>query len=170
MATIEAEAEKKTPFQLSIEVQLLVKRMSSMQVGDRLTYEEMREICGHDVWHKYPQKVASARRIMQRDHNVIFAAVDGEALQRLSEKEKVSHVGHDIELLHRKTRRVAKRAACVDSSKLERDDKSKHLIQTSQLGVIAVCTSGKAAKKLSLAVDKATEPMPPSKTLELLKD
>ncbi len=155
--------------ELSIEVQLLVKQLAAVAVGDVYTHQQMNETCGQDVWRKAQHKVVSARRIVERDYGIIFAAVSGVGLKRLNDAEKIGVVAHGTELIHRKTKRLVRKAGTVDLSQLKPAEVQSFNVHVSQLGAIAAFASHKATKTLALAVEQSGHQLPLQKTLEAFR-
>jgi hypothetical protein len=140
--------------ELSIEVQLLVKRLSLASVGETIEYGELCAVASQDVWHKSQHKLHSARRIVERDFGMVFVAVSGVGLKRISEPEKVDLIGHGAELIHKKTTKLVKKAGTVDLSQLDKPKVSEFNVRVSQLGA---------------AVESAGHQLPLAKTIEAFK-
>lgn len=119
-------ASKKKLFQVARETYDLFKRIIEMREGDRITYEELTDICGFDVQGDGYAYLHSARKMAENKRGVVTSAIRNEGIARLDSHEIVN----DSDSQQRKVRNAAKkgqnRLSCAEYSELSDTDKSTY--------------------------------------------
>mgnify|MGYP001166929967 CR=1 FL=1 len=158
---------KPTIQQLSIDSKLIAECLMQVEIGQLVTYEVLSEVIRQDATNDHGRGcIATARRMLQRDHQMVFAAVRGVGLKRLSDAEIVQTGSHSVHRVRSAARRGAKMLTAVsDFDALAPADKLRHNAHLSVLGAIEAMTSTGAVKKVESKVTAAS-PLPIAATLE----
>ena len=161
----------KTFFELSLETQLLVALLVDVGVGETIPYARLAEEIGEGVQAgRGYARLSSARRIVQRDHNAVFAAVPGQGLRRLDGASVVGVVGAYAQKAGRAARRAIRVGRCVDVAELDNAARIRWSTQMSIAGVLLRFTQPAAVKRIAAAVSKSQQRLPVAKTLAALGD
>lgn len=132
-------------------------------VGYITTHEELRAAIGIDIGeNRYRSAVGSARRILEREHGMLFDAVIGVGYQRLSNEEKSSRGDKRLGEIRRKAKRAASELSTVDIGELSNQQQATHLAKAAMFKMIERSTRSDVHKRL--AVEAATNK---SKDLDL---
>ncbi len=165
-----AQIESKRPFigEASSDVRLLVERMAKVGAGETASYRELTQLIGRDVTvHRHI--VESARRILLRDHNMVFRAVINEGYRRLEDAQVVDVVNTDRRQRIRKQARYAVRElSSVNYDKLSQDKQLKHNTGMAMFGVLIQATDASSIKKLQERVTNAGGKIDVKGTLQLI--
>ena len=111
---------------LSIEAQLLRDHLKAHMGVDLVTYAALSEIAGRDVQRAGRGPLDTARRILQREDNIVFGVVRGEGLKRLSDPEIVKAGHASVAATRRTARRGIRKLACADYANLDNGDRISH--------------------------------------------
>lgn len=159
---------KRTIPEISVETRLIFQRLSKAAIGEIITYKELSEIIHTDILAcRY--KLASAIRKVQNELQFVFAPVAGVGVKRLAEGEKIEVVEDGRDRLHRATRRVLRKAACVAVGELSKEDKTRFNVVVSQMAMLEHASKTSTTKKLTATVQEKDEQLPVGRVLELLK-
>lgn len=142
-------------FSRSYEVQQLVERIQAMQIGDKVTLADLCSLVGMKNVDddKFRSKLASARRIAQKDKQIV-TAVEDRTLERLGDSA-ITATGHtSIQRIRRESVRGAKRLACVNYSALSPAEQRKHDAAATHLTVLAEFSRPKTVARVAAAVDQ----------------
>lgn len=156
-------------FSRSYDVQQLVELFASVKVGEVVTYEDIAK-AGTD--HKTPKgagRIQSARRILQREKQCVFAVVDKVGYMRLDDSEIVKTGATSVARIRRESLRGVKRLACVDYGKLSDADKRKHDAVSSHLGILAECSRPDVVAKIESKVDETKAKLTFDATLDAFR-
>jgi len=114
--------------------------------------------------------VDSARRIAQRDNQMVFGPVRGVGLKRLSDQE-ISEEGCSLaEKTRRAARRSKKKLQCVNVEQLDRTEVNRLYVSMSMVSFLGNMTAKKRLTQVEAAVVQSQERLPIGKTLELFKN
>ncbi len=151
---------------LSIDSQLIAERLMQVEIGQLVTYEVLSEVIRQDATNDHGRGcIATARRMLQRDHQIVFGTVRGVGLKRLSDAEIVQTGSHSVHRVRSAARRGAKMLTAVsDFDALAPADKLRHNATLSVLGAIEAISSAGAVKKVEQRVTAAS-PLPIAATL-----
>lgn len=157
---------KPTIQKLSIDSQLIAERMMQVEIGQLVTYEVLSEVIGQDVTGDHGRGcLATARRMLQRDSQMVFDAVRGVGLKRLSDAEIVQSGARSVRRVRSAARRGSRLLTSVgDFDSLPASDKLRHNATLSVLGAIEAISSAGSVKKVEQRVTAAS-PLPIAATL-----
>ena len=103
----------KLTFEMSEDARLLSQRLLKAEVGELLTYNEIRKIIGKEYWEAR-SALQTARRIALRDEGFVFGVERGTGLKRLTDDEIVSSSAADRKYIRNKSKRAIKHLNAVD--------------------------------------------------------
>jgi|GEM_PF-3934064 len=82
--------EKKPIKEVSADARLLYQRLAKMEVGDFVSYKELREIIGRDVQNEARGYLNTARLMCEREESKTFGVIINEGLKCLNGSEIVN--------------------------------------------------------------------------------
>lgn len=159
--------EKRVIGEASVETQMIVKRLLSVEVGELATYQSLGDSIGLADIRERQGAIDTARRILIRDHQRVFGTVVNEGLKRLSDSETAKVGIPAIAHIRRTAGTAAKKIACADYEKLSNSDRITLNTQASLLGAISLVTKTSKLKQLENAVEKASCKLAVGSTLSL---
>ena len=158
-------------FELSQDTKFIYQRLQAAAPGETVTYSELADLVGrpcHPGASGYGA-LFSARKIAERDDKIVFGAVRKIGLKRLTDEEIVGSGIAAVASIRRTAKRGAKRVACADYAKLDRDSQVQHNAHLSVLGALYQATKPSALRRVETQVQTAQEQLPLAKTLEAFK-
>ena len=147
-------------FQLSTDSKALAQRLRECVVGDKLSYDALSAVIDRDVRIDGRGSLASARKIVMREHRIVFDVVRNEGLQRLNDTQIVSLSGKARDHIRKTTRKTVRALTCVDYDAMDRGQQVKHNTELSTLGVIAELTTERSIARLAVKVEEAGTEIP----------
>lgn len=151
-------------FQMSVDGRALAQRLRETSVGDIVKYETLTAVIGRDVCSESRSALATARRLVMREHRMVFDAIKGEGLQRLADSQIVGLADKTRAHIRRTVRKTARALTCVDYDAMPKADQVKHNAALSLFGVMAELSTEKATVRLSHAVESAGTEIPAAKS------
>lgn len=145
-------------FRRSYDVQALIELLEKAAVGEVVEYTKIDAAIACD--HSTPKgagRIQSARKVLLRDKQIVFAAVERVGLQRLNDSDIIKTGADSVAKIRRESIRGAKRLACVKYEELSDAEKRRHDAYASHLGILAECSRPQASKKIAAAVDQSQE-------------
>lgn len=141
-----------------------------VEPGALVTYQELRDLIGRSVQGEGHHVWEAARERLRKDHKIVFEAIRGTGVRRLSDSENVRKTP---EKARKRIRRVArssiKTMAAVDESKLTNQELVEKHTHEGMMGIISHVASSLTAKTLAPMVQN-TQGLPSlGKLLEELK-
>lgn len=165
---IEIEDNKdKSSFELSVDTQVLVKRLRDVKPGETIEYQEMSGVIGRDVQTKGRGNLDSARRILQRDEKIVFCSVRAIGVKRLENSDIAKLGAGALQHIGRTSRNASRKILCADYDKLANGDRTQMNAQLSILGALSQATKGKTLKAIEDKVSEVNDRLPLAKTIEL---
>lgn len=162
--------ERKGIAELSIDTRLLANHLSKANPGDVLTYDDLSKVIGRDVRGKQGyQRLQSARRVVRRENDMIFATIAKVGLRCCDDAGKVRIANGYIDRVHSAAKKGINVVSAINYDKLENNDRIALNATASHLGVLHQITTAKAQKKLTQAVTEVNDKLPLAKTLEQFK-
>jgi len=147
-----------TRFQLGFVTKQLVDHLLTASVGQEMSYEELSKVLGHNILQqKYRSCLASARRILIKEHDIVFDTIRSVGIQRLNDAEIVLEGAVGIRKVRRACKRTARKVVCANYSTLSQDNKNTHNQSLSTLGALMHVTSIKEQRKVGHAVSKVAD-------------
>ena len=159
--TTETTATHKPPsFQASGDAKILVHVLREVEVGDVVSYSKLTAAIARDVQNDARSVLETARQIVQREDKMIFDAVRGIGLKRLTDDEIVGLSDRTREHVRRSARRVVKKMVCVDYVNLTPEKQVQHNTALSMFGLFAEIATDKSTLRLNEAVKEARSDLP----------
>ena len=159
--------EKKSIAALSVDSQVVYNRIRRADIGEIVTYKELRELVGRDIQDKSRHCLDTAIRIAQREDRIVFGSVRGVGVKRLSDLETVAASSSGVDRIRRIAKRSARKATCVDFDALPNETKIKHNAIVSLYGAIAHASKPASVVAVESAVANGEDKLPLAKTLAL---
>lgn len=153
--------------ELSVDAQVLAKRLQAVKPGEVVTYSELSGLIKRDVQQEAASVLASARRVTQREHRAVFGAVIKVGLKRLDSAGIVGFGEAGIAKMHRVSRRTSRALACAEYETLTNADKVRFNTSASLLGAMELATKPSRIRALSDAVARASDKLPTAQVLQL---
>lgn len=150
-------------FELSTEARTLASVLRECAPGDVVSYVRLSESIGRDVRSTAAQALQTARRIVMREHRMVFDAVRGNGLMRLTDDKIVGLADRTRAHIRRSARKTAVAMTCVDYDAMSRESQVKHNASLSLLGAIAELSSEKAAARIESKVAESQAQLPAAK-------
>lgn len=107
-------------------VDLLVDMLLAVAPGERITNAEMIRATNLDLTGRQRHVLASARRVAQREHKLVFATIVGVGLQRSHPRELVLHGRRQAKAAGRAAYRGMKIMRTAEVEMLTRDERLAH--------------------------------------------
>ena len=163
--------EKRSISELSIDTQVLYNRLSQCQQGDFVTYEELSELIDRNVQKEAYGNLMTAKKMMQRQHNIVFDPVIGKGLLALTDEENVNSTGDRyLKKIRNLARNASKRITAIsDFNGLSNEAKVKHNANLGIMGAFMLATKKKTVAKIENTVKQSGEKIGINKTIELFK-
>lgn len=159
-------------FQLSVDSQILRDRILEYKdkPGELIPYSDLSELIGRDVQGPARGLLKTARRLLQREYQVLLDVKPNEGLFVLSEGQKARTWRRSADKIRRETKRAVDRLVTVDHSKLNREELTEALTGQSFAGAIALASSPQRSKRIQQRVQETTKALPSSVTLGLMAE
>ncbi len=136
--------ETTTPlFRQSLESQLVAKALADKNHDPRFTYAELSKIAGIPDITLRRGVIVTARRAARREHRIVFAAVRGVGLKRLTDSEIVASRSQARTTIRNVAKNSKKSLECVVHERLTRDEQTRFAVEDAALGIVAACMSTK---------------------------
>jgi hypothetical protein len=166
-----ASERKRYIGQVSTDTRALVDAGKLIAVGSVWPYEEMTAILGRDIQGDARSVLESARRIMEREYNIVFGVIRNVGLKHLTDDEAINTGQGTIDHNRRMSRRAAKRIASLKSPEtVSQAAQTKQFTFLSLFGAIVHMTRPRQIEKLSSRVEAAHKELPLAKTLDAFKE
>lgn len=131
----------------SMETRLLAERLRKVTVGEVIPYAWLCKLVNLDVQHKRRDLLDSARKIVQREDDMVFEAVTGTGLKRLDDVGILSTGHQGLTRMAGLSKRSLGKLACVDISTLGDTDRHRLWAMQGLLGAVAVITHPKTLEQ-----------------------
>ena len=156
-------------FKASADTVFLAQRLESLTVGESITYKALGEVIGKTVSGATPA-LASARRILLREHKRVFETQIGVGLKRLDDVGITGTGDKTRKRIRAEARRGLKRLLAVnDFSAMPREMQMKHTATTALLGIVKGFTTDKALAKVEAKAGEVDRKLTRYQTLEAFK-
>jgi hypothetical protein len=136
---------------MGIDARIIYEELKKLKVGDVISYSDISDIIGRDI-QEDRGSLNTARNRLLEDESMCFGIVRGVGLKRLDDAEKVMAADGYLGKIRRASNRGLKTLASTDYSSLSKEDKLKHNITASHLGVLKQIASPKSKKKIEKKV------------------
>jgi hypothetical protein len=169
--TVSAAERKRYIGQVSADTRALVDVGNLIAVGSVWHYDEMTAILGRDIQGDARSVLESARRILEREYNIVFGVVRDVGLKHLTDEEAINTGQETVEHNRRMARKAAKRIASLKSPEtVSQAAQTKQFTFLSLFGAIVHMTRPRQIEKLSGRVEAAHKELPLAKTLDAFKE
>lgn len=156
-------------FKASADTVFLAQKLEMVAVGDSITYEELGEVIRKKVSGATPS-LASARRILLRDHKRVFETQIGLGLKRLDDVGITGTGDKTRKRIRAEARRGLKRLMAVDDfSAMPREVQMKHTATTAVLGIVKGFTSDRELAKVEVRAGEVDRKLTRYQTLDAFK-
>lgn len=146
---------KKTPtFTATDHTQTLAHMLRQVEVGAVILYEVLSAAIGSDVRTVAKHNLKSARRIVQREKQFVFAAERGEGLKRLDDVGIVALGDKARDHITRTSRSTRNKLHCVDYDGLPRQEQTRHNTHLAMFGIFTTIASSKSQRKLEAHIEE----------------
>jgi hypothetical protein len=169
--TGEVQERRSPAFSVSIETTLLVERIKRMEQGELLSYRDCTKLIGQDVQGEARHILQSARRICQREYQVVTDAERNLGIKRMTDVELTNSGLQLFAGLRRAAKRGIDRVTSVsDFDALPDAEKIRHNATVSALAVVRHMAKPKSVDRIAGAVNtENTGQLPIARTLELFR-
>lgn len=159
---------KKTIAELSVDTQLIIKRLKQAAVGDTITYQELTTLVGGNIQGNKRYLLQSARGHVLRNEHMVFDCIEDVGVKRISDSEIVETVpNHTMTRIRRTAKRGVRKLACAEYELLSGDEKTRFNAGASLLGAIAQLSKPTSLELIGPKIMEAQDKLPLAKTLEL---
>ena len=130
------------------ETELLIQFLQSAEIGQVITYQQMKEACKEDVQARNTILATARRNLLKPPHRMVFGTIQGVGIKRLSDEE-IPDVGIAAAKRSRNiARRGVKSLQCADVSNMTPETKIRHITTNTILGLF-VGAGGRKVKALA---------------------
>jgi hypothetical protein len=150
-------------FEVSADARTLAHVLSTAPVGSVIEYSALNRAISRDVQGDARSALESARKIVLTEHSIVFDAVRGVGLKRLSDAEIIDLPAKARAHIRRTARKTVKALVCVEYGGLSRENQVRHNTAISMMGVISEVAAEKSAKRLAGVVESAGTQLPAAK-------
>ena len=162
--------EKEQLFKITHETAMLVKHLESMAVGDVATYDELNAIVYGNVQCRDRGHLQAARKILQRERNILFGTVKNTGIKRLSDAEVVAEGSRGVSVIRSAARRFSNRITCIqDFDKLPSDMQAKHNASLSIFGAMQLFTKPGKVQQVEASAMAANSRLAIGQTMEIFQ-
>lgn len=160
------ERKNHPSFVVSMDSRAIEDRLKKCAIGDEVSYADLSALIGRDVAYERGA-MASARRRLMRDQQMVFGVIRGIGLKRLGDEEIVG-TGESVNTHIRRTaRRAARQMSCVqDFGAMTENKQTQHNMWLSLFGALTAVTRAQSVKRLAANVKEFKASLPLAKTLE----
>lgn len=158
---MEVISGKRTIGEITLETRTLYEHLKNLPVGTLVSYRELSVVAGRDVQSEGASSLYTARRMCQREHQIIFGAVYGEGLKRLDDEQIVASADGDIRRIHRTARRGTRKLACADYEALDDAGRASLNAKVAVLGTLAQHSTSASLRKLEKHYANDSPPLLP---------
>lgn len=155
--------------ELSVDTQTLERILWDVPVGDTIGYDKLTAAIGRNVQGKARHILDSAVRRCLNDKEMVFGAVHGVGLKRLTDVGILSVGEQGRTALFRKSGRVIRKLAAANYTALNHSEQTQYNTLVSQFGVLRHMTSTAVQKKLETRIEQAQSKLPVAKMLDEMR-
>ena len=153
-------------FERSAETQWLVDYLRDK---DEASYEDLSRVCGvQDVRKQAQGPLYSARRILQRDEQIVFGVVRGWGLKRLDNVGLLGALSSKAKMMRNMARSGRKLSVCVSERDLDESQRSELLTKQSLFALVDALKATKL-KQIESNVKKKLRPLNMGEMLSALR-
>lgn len=135
-------------FTASLETQTLIKKLSTLNPGDFISYADLDAAIKGDVRREHYYALATAQKNLLRDAQMVFAPVRGEGIRRLTPEEISDKTPLVIARVRNAARRHGRELATVNTSGFSQEQSKKHADAMLQVALIGTAVSRSVQAKV----------------------
>jgi hypothetical protein len=157
-------------FKKSADTMIIENILSECKVGETVTYNSLSAAIGRDVRKFAMSALATARKTVMVEHNIVFDVEHNVGYVRLAGDAVVVCVSeYDRMRIQRTSKRSLQKLATVKFDELNDEHKRKHVVASAMMGAVAMFSHKSASKKIEAKVTNATSSLPIGETLKLFQ-
>lgn len=158
---------KRTIAAISAESTQLIRKMAEMKVGETISYDDLNKIVMGDIRKKKYHCLATARRHLLHEKQMVFETISTVGIQRASDSEIVENSSSAFKRINKISRREMSKLACADYEKLSKDEQLKHNANASMIATLRFITQPSQVKKLESKAVTSSKQLDLSTTLQV---
>ena len=148
---------KQPDFRLNSDSRALVESLQDIKIGETVQYSRLSQIIGRDVQGVASASLNSARRVVEREHRIVFGTIRGVGIKRLEDADIVKSTDKSREHIRRTSRRAVRRLGCVDYQNLTAEQQTKHNAAMSVFGVLSEVAAEKSIRRIEKKIEESGE-------------
>jgi hypothetical protein len=117
------------------ETELLIKALSTAEIGQVFTYAQLNEICKDDVQIRNTILQTAKRSLMKAPYRMVFGTIMGVGIKRLSDEEIPDEGAQAVKRSRNIARKGVKKLACADIGKMTPETKIRHITTSTVLSL-----------------------------------
>jgi len=141
---------------LAHDTKLIIERLRKVSPGEEILYAEINTVVGRNVQNGARANLSSARRVVEREHQIVFGVVFGKGLRRLLNHEIPYVADQALARVGRLARRSGRTIDAVDFESLTENDRVAHNARKGVLAVLAHGARAATVKRIEGAVANAS--------------
>jgi hypothetical protein len=147
---------------------LLEAKFCELAVNESITHHQLSDIVRFDIRKKSFIVCRARRNAMKR--NVVIGSIRGVGYKRLDDSGIAGDVSRHRSITHRAALRgIRKSEKLADMTKLNEQQRTRFLADSSILSVIAYATTDTSLKKLEVRIEKTQAKLPLAETLDAFR-
>lgn len=168
MNTETTDSDRSAPFERSIETSELIKRLSVLNQGDVIKYDDLATTAMGDcspggIKYYY---LLSARKVLLSHHNMLFRAVPNEGLERLIDSQIVSRSVKKLSNITRRAKNEMRILTFCDFDKLTSEQRLTHNTNMSVLNVMKTVGQADKVNKIKMQIGNMGSRLEIAETIE----
>lgn len=151
---------------------VLAHALLKIAVGESITYDEMAKVIGCTDRAVLQTRISTARRVLQREHNVVFATQRGVGLIRCDPTGVVAVCEDNVVRIRRAARRTRATSATIKKDEYEAlstTDRSRLDVVRVKASIVEMAASEKVSKQIASKCDNTGQLPSLAATLDALK-
>lgn len=155
---------------ISAETEILCKRLSKLEPGESVSYEELSKLIAQDVTDGARHILASARRKAQNDHGVVTVPVKGEGVRRAKGAVYRDIVADARERIRNAASRALRKSLLMPDDEWQQltpEERIATNTERTMCGTLAHFASTKVSRRLAAAPEMANGRMAIGTVLQL---
>lgn len=149
-------------------INLLVTRLNKLQMGETITYDELRTVAALSSLDGSSYALRQARKMLQGEENKVFLCLRGQGLKYITDPEIVSSTEQARKKINRAAIRGLKRHQCTNIMQLSPEEQNSYRVHASLLAVTHDITKRLVVQRLAVRMAETQEAMTREATLEFL--
>ena len=158
------------PNKVGIDAQTIFNRISTLSVGEEVSYAELSALIGRNVQGIARGALNTARNMCRNDLRMVFGIIRNKGLVRLNDVGIVDAGADGLRKIRRESRRRAKMLTCVqDFYAMPPDVRLRHNAALAILGAISETAKPAMIKRVAAASNADAAALPVGRVLDLMR-